>query len=82
MNLMITLLILDQIQRDSSKGTKYILSLFPKNRNQFNFIIAHIYIYIEVVLEIIKFLPNIVTGPSSIPLNLLRVIADLIVFPL
>ena len=34
------------------------------------------------MLEIIKSLPNKATGPSSIPLKLLHVIADLIVFPL
>ena len=53
---------------------------FLKNRNQFSFIIAHI--SIEEVLEIIKSLPNKATGPSSIPLKLLHIIADLIVFPL
>ena len=34
------------------------------------------------VLEIIKSLNNKSTGPSSIPLNLLQTVADLIVFPL
>ena len=62
---------------NSSKGTK---EYFLKNRNQFSFIIAHI--SIEELLEIIKSLPNKATGPSSIPLKLLHIIADLIVFPL
>ena len=53
---------------------------FLKNRNQFNFIIAHI--FNEEVLEIINSLTNKSTGPSSIPLNLLQSVADLIVFPL
>ena len=50
---------------------------FLKNRNQFNFIIAHI--SNEEVLEIINSLTNKSTGPSSIPLNLLQSVADLIV---
>ena len=54
---------------------------FLKNRNQFNFIIAHISNE-EEVLEIINSLTNKLTGPSSIPLNLLQSVADLIVFPL
>ena len=53
---------------------------FLKNRNQFNFIIAHI--ANEEVLEIIKSLNNKSSGPSSIPLNLPQIVADLIVFPL
>ena len=51
---------------------------FLKNRNQFNFIIAHI--SNEEVMEIIKSLQNKATGPSSIPLKLLHIVADLIVF--
>ena len=54
--------------------------LFLKNRNQFNFIIAHI--SNEEVMEIIKSLQNKATGPSTIPLKLLHIVADLIVFPL
>ena len=54
--------------------------LFLKNRNQFIFIIAHI--SNEEVMEIIKSLQNKATGPSSIPLKLLHIVADLIVFPL
>ena len=53
---------------------------FLKNRNQFNFIIAHV--SNEEVLEIINSLSNKSTGPSSIPINLLQIVADLIVFPL
>ena len=53
---------------------------FLKNRNQFNFIIAHT--SNEEVLEIINSLTNKSTGPSSIPLNLLYAVADIIVFPL
>ena len=53
---------------------------FLKNRNQFNLIIAHV--TNEEVLEIIKSLTNEANGPSSIPLNLLQDVADIIVFPL
>ena len=53
---------------------------FLENKNQFNFIIAHI--SNEEVLEIIKSLKNKSTGPLSIPLNLLQIVADLIIFPL
>ena len=53
---------------------------FLKNKNQYNLISAHI--SNEEVLEIIKSLNNKYTGPSSIPLNLLQTVTDLIVFPL
>ena len=53
---------------------------FLKNRNQFELIIAHI--SNEEVLEIINSLKNKATGPTSIPLNLLLLVTDLIVFPL
>ena len=53
---------------------------FLKNRNQVNFIIAHI--SNEDVLDIIRSLPNKYTGPFSIPLKLLQVVADVIVIPL
>ena len=53
---------------------------FLKNRNQFNFIIAHI--STEEVLDIIKSLPNKAIGPVSIPLKLLHIVADVIVVPL
>ena len=52
---------------------------FLKNRNQFNFIIAQSN---EEVLEIINSLTNKSTGPSSISLNLLHAVVDIIVFPL
>ena len=53
---------------------------FLKNRNQVNFIIAHI--SEEEILNIITALPNKSTGPASIPLKLLKVVADIIVVPL
>ena len=52
---------------------------FLKNRNQFNLIIAHI--SEDEILDIIKKLPNKGTGPASIPLKLLKIVADLIVIP-
>ena len=53
---------------------------FLKNRNQFNFVIAHI--SEDEVLKIIEALPNKSTGPASLPLKLLKVVADIIVVPL
>ena len=53
---------------------------FLKNRNQFNLIIAHI--SEEEILNIITKLPNKGTGPASIPLKLLKIVADIIVIPL
>ena len=50
------------------------------NRNQFELIIAHI--SHEEVLNIINALPNKGTGPSSIPLRLLKDVADIIITPL
>ena len=55
-------------------------SKFLKNRNQMNFVIAHI--SNEEILDIIKSLENKSTGPSSIPLKLLSIIPDLIIIPL
>ena len=53
----------------------------PKiNRNQLNFIIAHI--PTEEVLEIINRFENKSTGPQSIPIKLLKLIPDLILVPL
>ena len=49
---------------------------FLKNRNQINFVIAHI------SNDIISSLENKSTGPSSIPLKLLTLILDLIIVPL
>ena len=53
---------------------------FLKNRNNFNLVIAHI--SNKEILDIIKYLPNKATGPVSIPLKILHIVADLIVFPL
>ena len=53
---------------------------FLKNRNQTNFVIAHV--SNEEIVEIIKSLENKSTGPSSIPLKMLSVIPDLITLPL
>ena len=53
---------------------------FLKNRNQFELIIAHI--SEEEILDIIKALPNKDMGPASIPLRLLKIVADIIVIPL
>lgn len=53
---------------------------FLRNRNQLNFIVAHI--STEEVLDIIKSLNNKATGPSSIPTKLLVLIPDLIILPL
>ena len=67
-------------EKDVPKVPNILPENFLKNRNQFNFIIAHI--ANEEVLEIIKSLNNKSSGPSSIPLDLLQIVADLIVFPL
>ena len=53
---------------------------FLKNRNQVNFLIAHI--SNEEILEIINQLENKSTGPQSIPFKLLKLIPDLILVPL
>ena len=53
---------------------------YLKNRNQFEMVIAHI--SQEEVLAIVNSLPNKSTGPSSIPLRLLKDVADLIIIPL
>ena len=52
-------------------------SHYFKNRNQINFVIAHI--SNEEILDIIDSLDNKSTGPSSIPLKLLSLIPDLII---
>ena len=67
-------------EKDVPKVPNILPENFLKNRNQFNFIIAHI--ANEEVLEIITSLNNKSSDPSSIPLNLLQIVADLIVFPL
>ena len=66
-------------EKDVPKVPTIFSQNFLKNRNQYNLIIAHTS---NEVLEIIKSLNNKSTGPSSIPLNLLQAMADLIVFPL
>ena len=53
---------------------------FLKERNQFNFLIAHI--SNEEVLDIVNSLSNKATGPYSVPLKLLILISDLIIIPL
>ena len=53
---------------------------YLKNRNQLNFLIAHI--SNEDVLDIINQLENKSTGPQSIPIKLLKLIPDLILIPL
>ena len=56
------------------------LSKFLKNRNQINFVIAHI--SNEEILAILNSLENKSAGPYSIPLKMLMVIPDLIIVPL
>ena len=53
---------------------------YLKNRNQFQLIIAHI--SQEEIMTLINALPNKGTGPTSIPLRLLKDIVDLIITPL
>ena len=53
---------------------------FLKNRNQIDFIIAHI--SEEEILKIITALPIKGTGPASIPLEFLKIVADIIAVPL
>ena len=55
-------------------------TMYLKNRNQFDLIVAHI--SEEEILDIINSLSNKSTGPASIPLRLLKIVADLIVIPL
>ncbi len=55
-------------------------SLYLKNRNQFEMIIAHI--SEQEILDIINLLANKSSGPASIPLRLLKIAADLVVIPL
>ena len=58
-----------------SKPEKYL-----KNRSQVEFIISHI--SNEEIIDIINSLENKAQGPQSIPLKLLKLIPDLIIFPL
>ncbi len=55
-------------------------SFYLKNRTQLDFIIAHI--SEQEILDIIAVLPIKSTGPASIPIRLLKLVADLIVVPL
>ena len=55
-------------------------SVYLKNRNQFELIITHI--SEQEILDIINALQNKGTGPASIPLNMLKLVADIIVVPL
>ena len=68
----------------TEKGVPKVPNISPnkflKNRNQVNFIIAHI--SEEDILKVITSLPNKSTGPAGIPLKLLKVVADIIVVPL
>ena len=62
------------------KVPEVLPSKYLRNRNQMNFIIAHI--SNEEILDIINSLENKSTGPTSIPLKLLSLISDLISTPL
>ena len=53
---------------------------FLKNRNQFNFIITHI--SEQEILDTINALQTKGTGPASIPVDMLKLVADIIVVPL
>ena len=55
-------------------------SFYLKNRVQFDFLITHI--SEQDILDIISALPIKSTGPASIPIKLLKLVADLIVVPL
>ena len=62
------------------KVPEVLPSKYLRNRDQMNFIIAHI--SNEEILDIINSLENKSTGPTSIPLTLLSLIPDLIITPL
>ena len=55
-------------------------SKFLRNRNQIDFVIAHV--SNEEILVVMKSLEYKSTGPSNIPLRLLSIIADIIIVPL
>ena len=66
---------------DSIPKTQNVSALkFMKERQNFKFMIAHA--SQEEVFEIIKSLENKSVGPVSIPIKLLKLIPDLILFPL
>ena len=71
------------VGKNTENAIPKVLNISPnflKNRIQTNFIIAHI--ANEETLDIINSLENKSTGPSSIPVKLLRLIPDLIIIPL
>ena len=53
---------------------------FLKNRNQFDFIIAHI--SEDEVVAIIAALPMKSIGPHSIPIRFLKIVAEIVAIPL
>ena len=53
---------------------------FLKNRNQFEFIVAHI--SEEDIINIIVAMPKKSIGPHSIPIQFLKIVADLVAVPL
>ena len=67
-------------EKTSPKVPNVAPSKFLRNRNQTNFIIAHI--SNEEILDIVNSLENKSTGPFSILLKLLSLIPDLIIIPL
>ena len=67
-------------EKSIPKVPNIVPSKFLKNRNQVNFVIAHV--SNEEILEIINSLENKSAGPYSIPLKMLPVIPDLIILPL
>ena len=67
-------------ERSITRNPVTKLNIYLENRNQVNFLIAHI--SNDEVLIIIKTLENKSTGPQSIPIKLLKLIPDLILAPL
>ena len=53
---------------------------FLKNRNQFDFIVAHI--SEEDIISIIAAMPKKSIGPHSIPIQFLKIVADIVAIPL
>ena len=53
---------------------------FLKNRNQFNFILAHI--SEDDIIDIIVAMPRKSIGPHSIPIQFLKIVADIVAIPL
>ena len=64
-------------EKDVPKVPNIFPEKFLENKNQFNFIIAHI--SNEEVLEIIKSLKNKSTGPSSIPLQKNKIVKVILI---